>query len=69
MVGEYADKVTAVEAMISLMKLAQMKGESPKVRVEKLAALAFPEEVRENVTIQAHLPDLYNKKNRRTVTG
>lgn len=62
LVGGYVNKETAVEAMKSLMKLAQMKGKSPgdlEVKAQKLAALAFPEEIRENIAIQAKLADLY----------
>lgn len=61
LVGEYADEGTAVEAIRSFMKLAQMKGESLGelgVKATKLSALDFPEEVRENAAIQA---DLYEK--------
>lgn len=62
LVGEYADEGMAVEAMRSLIKLAQMKGKSPRelgVRVTKLSAFTFPEEIRENVAIQVQLVDLY----------
>lgn len=62
LIAEYADEGMAVEAMRNLMKLAQMKEKSTRelgVRAEKLAALVIPEEVRENVGIQAQLADLY----------
>lgn len=44
------------------MKLTQMKGESPGdlgVKAEKLATLAFTQEIRDNSAIQDQLVDLY----------
>lgn len=50
----------AVKAIRSLMKLAQIKSPGELgVRAEKLTALAFSEEVKDNVAIQNQLSDLY----------
>lgn len=49
LIGEYADEETAIEAMRSLMRLIQARDETPeelRTRTTKLAALAFPEEVK-----------------------
>lgn len=62
LIGEYADEGTLIEAMRSLMKLAQLRDKSAGelgVRVEKLATVAFLEEVRNNTIMQAQLADLY----------
>lgn len=45
LVEEYANEETAIEAMRSLMKLVQIRGETLEklgVRAEKMATLAFP---------------------------
>lgn len=42
---EYADEGTEIEAMRSLIKLVQIRGETPgelRVRTEKMATLVFP---------------------------
>lgn len=62
LIREFADEATAIEAMRSLMTLAQWKGESPGdlgVRAERLASLAFTNEIRDNAAIQTLLVDLY----------
>lgn len=51
-IGEYADEGTATETM------KQLRDETPR-ELEKLATLAFPEEVRINAIMQAQLADLY----------
>lgn len=48
--------------MRALLKLTQLRDEIPRdlgIRVEKLASLAFPEDVRANAVMQAQLADLY----------
>lgn len=62
MIKEYADEGTAIEAMWRLIKLIQTKEETTTElgeRATKLSTIAFPEEVRENVTIQVQLADLF----------
>lgn len=54
LVEEYADEGTTIEAMRGLMKLVQVRGETPgelRVRAKKLATLVFPEEVIYNPVI------------------
>lgn len=53
---EYADEGTAIEITRSLMKLVQLRDKTPGelgVMSEKLATLAFPEEVTNNAVMQA----------------
>lgn len=55
LIEQYADEGTATETMRSLIKLVQLKEETPGelgIRVEKLTTLAFPEEVRNNAIMQ-----------------
>lgn len=62
LIGDYVVEVTAIEAMRRLMKLVQLKDETPGelgVRAEKLGTLAFTEEGRNSAVMQAQLVNLY----------
>lgn len=62
LIKEYVDEGMATDAMRSLIKLTQTRKEMTKelgARVTKLLTIAFPEEVRENATIQVQLADLF----------
>lgn len=59
---EFANEGTAIESMRALLKMAQLKDETPGelgTRAEKLFLLTFPEEVKHNTIMQAQLADLY----------
>lgn len=59
---EFTDEGTAIEAMRALLKLTQLRDETPGelgARAGKLSSLAFPEVVRDNAVMQAQLADLY----------
>lgn len=59
---EFADEGTAIEAMRALLKLTQLREETPGelgARAGRLSSLAFPEVVRDNAVMQAQLADLY----------
>lgn len=58
LIQEYANEWMAIEAMRGPMKLAQLKDETTRelgVRAEKLATLAFPEEVKTNAMMRAYI--------------
>lgn len=70
LVEKYADERTAVKVMGGLRKFTQMKDKSPielGMRATKLSTLAFHEEIRENVTVQAQLTDQQNEHIRHDV--
>lgn len=59
---EFADKGTAIEAMRALLKMTQLRDETPgelRARAEKLSSVAFPDVVKNNGVMQAQLADLY----------
>lgn len=62
MTQEFANKGKVIEAMRALLKLVQLRNETPGelgTRVEKLATLAFLENVKDNAVMQVQLADLY----------
>lgn len=56
---EFAYKGTAIEAMRALLRLNLETSGDLGTRAERMATLAFPEEVKNNAVMQVQLTDLY----------